>query len=40
MPPLMIYPEGIASNGTILFKFKKGSFVNHSPLKINAIKTN
>jgi len=40
MPPLMIYPEGITSNGTILYKFKKGSFLFHSPLKINAIKTN
>ena len=40
MPPLIIFPEGSVTNGTALFKFKKGSFVFHTPLKLNAMTFN
>ena len=40
MPPLNIFPEGLVTNGTALLKFKKGSFVYHTPLKLNVIKLN
>ena len=32
-PPLLVFPEGTTSNGTILFKFKKGAFLSEKKVR-------
>lgn len=33
MPPIIIYPEGITTNGTTLVQFKKGAFLSLRPVQ-------
>lgn len=37
-PPVLIFPEGTTSNGEYILSFKKGAFVNRTPLRLYAIK--
>ena len=38
--PLVIYPEGVTTNGEFILPFKKGAFVNLEPIKICSLKYN
>jgi len=37
IPPVLIFPEGTTTNGEYLISFKKGAFINFSPVKIYGI---
>jgi hypothetical protein len=36
-PRMMIFPEGTTNNGLFLMEFKKGAFIDHKPIKIQAL---
>jgi lysophosphatidylcholine acyltransferase/lyso-PAF acetyltransferase len=34
---MMVFPEGTTNNGQCLMEFKKGAFIDHKPIKIQAL---